>query len=302
MRAEQKQMAEQMNTAALSFSEVCFSHEQHQVLNNISFSIQKGERVALAGSNGSGKSTLAKLANGLFLADKGEISVFGQKLARHNIHELRAKIGYLFASPDNQFFGLTVEDDIAFGLENLCLPREEIKSRVMHYAELFQLLSLLERHPGTLSGGQKQRAALAAVMAMEPELIILDEATSMLDASFRTSFLDQLYKAAERNKQTIITISHDTQDLLRADRLLLLSEGTIIADGKPEQLMLDAELLERCRLQAPYALELCKELRQQGIPIGMHANVQEVLQELWALQSSSLHSATKTAEPFYHQR
>jgi len=279
---------------AIQLSNISYHRGNQSVLKQLSIKIPAGQWVAVAGRNGSGKSTLARLINGLLQANDGDIVIHGRALQSEHFHDIRSKIGYIFASPDNQFIGLTVRDDIAFGLENLCLPRELIEQRIEAYAELLNLTSLLDRHPATLSGGQKQRAALAAVLAMQPSILILDEATSMLDSSFRDHLLTCLTKLHAEQQLTIITISHDIKELTAAERLIMLHDGALLADGEPEVLLKQQMLLEACRLEAPYALQLCRELKLQGIDIGESLCEQEVLKRLWALLSSKSLIATRS--------
>jgi len=278
---------------AIQLNNISYRRSNQSVLKQLSIMIPAGQWVALAGSNGSGKSTLARLINGLLLANDGEIVIHGKRLYSECIYDIRSQIGYLFATPDNQFIGLTIRDDIAFGLENLCLSREQIEQRIEQYAELLNLTPLLDRHPATLSGGQKQRAALAAVLAMQPSILILDEATSMLDSTFRDYLLACLTKLHAEQQLTIITISHDIKELAAADRLIMLHDGAVLADGRPDDLLKQPHLLKACRLEAPYALQLCKELKLQGIDIGESLHEQEVLNKLWALLSSRSLIATR---------
>lgn len=282
-------------TAAIQLNNISLTRGKQAVLKQLSLEIPAGQWVALAGCNGSGKSSLARLINGLLQAEQGEIVIHGKRLHSEHFFDIRSQIGYLFASPDDQFFGLTVRDDIAFGLENLALARELIEQRIEHYAQLLGLIPLLDRHPATLSGGQKQRAALAAVLAMEPSILILDEATSMLDSSFRDDFLTLLTQLNREQQLTIITISHDIKELAAADRLIMLHDGTVLADGKPDVLLKRQHLLNTCRLEAPYALQLCRELKLHGIDIGESLDEQEVLSKLWALLSSKSLTATRSS-------
>lgn len=274
------------NYDAIKLNNVSYKHSNVTVLEHISLSIPKGQWIALAGRNGSGKSTFARLINGLLQANDGDIFIHGTKLQHSNIYDIRAQIGYIFASPDNQFIGLTVRDDIAFGLENLCLPRDVMEARIEQYAQMFDLVQLLDRHPATLSGGQKQRAALAAVLAMQPSILILDEATSMLDSSFRDQFLSYITKLNKEQRITVITISHDIKELTAADRLIMLSDGNIIADDEPASLLKEQQLLKACRLEIPYPLQLCYELKKLGVDIAETIDEQEVLEKLWALHSN----------------
>lgn len=279
---------------AIQLNCVSYKHDNLTVLDQVSLTIPAGQWVALAGQNGSGKSTLARLINGLLSPQQGEVIVHGIHLQPSTIYDIRSHIGYIFASPDNQFFGLTVRDDMAFGLENLCLPRKVIQERIEYYAELFDLTALLDRHPATLSGGQKQRAALAAVLAMQPSILILDEATSMLDSNFRDQLLQLITKLNREQQLTVLSISHDIEELAAADRLIMLHDSKVIADGKPDVLLTQPQLLNACRIEAPYALQLCEELKLQGIDIGVTIHEQEVLNRLWPLLSSKSLIATSS--------
>ncbi|MFD2117499.1 ATP-binding cassette domain-containing protein [Paenibacillus yanchengensis] len=280
----------QQQLPAIQLQHIYYNYQQTSILSDFCLTIEQGEWVAIAGSNGSGKSTFARLINGLLQADRGEIYLFGEKLTEASVYDLRKHIGYIFASPDDQFVGLTVADDIAFGLENLCLSHAEMSARIQYYAQLFDITSLLDRHPGTLSGGQKQRVAIAAVLAMEPKIIIMDEALSMLDAAFKQSFMQYLATEARKKGQTLLTISHDLAELAAADRLILLHDGQIIADGAPQQLLQQQQLLTTCRLLPEYTTELSRELQKLGIPIELCRTEKEVLAALWALHSKTFPS------------
>lgn len=280
----------------IALENISYQYKQRTILSDISLTVKAGEWIAIAGSNGSGKSTLTRLINGLLQTKQGSIQLFGEQLTDASVYSLRQHIGYIFASPDDQFVGLTVADDIAFGLENLCLSPEEMHARITYYADLFQLTDLLDRHPNTLSGGQKQRVAIAAVLAMEPKIIMMDEALSMLDASFKQSFLHYLDTEARQKEQTLLMISHDLDELMAADRLILLHQGSIIADGDPKQLLHQEELLATCRLLPTYTMQLCRQLQKAGIPIDLYDTEEEVLQALWALHSKTFPSATTASE------
>ncbi len=265
-------------------------------LSTISLSIPAGQWVSLAGSNGSGKSTLVRLLNGLLPMSSGRITIDGIPLSQDSLWDVRSRIGMVFAHPDDQFVGLTVADDIAFGLENQRLSRDEMIERIHRYANRLRIHDLLDRHPATLSGGQKQRVALAAVLAMEPSILILDEAASMLDASFRSELLHIMKELITEGKHTIISISHDWEEIAAADRMLILSDGELVADGSPSELLKQEHYLEICRLQPPYPLQLCKELQAAGIPIGWHTCEQEVYEALCAWHSNKSALAIATEE------
>ncbi|EAG3031945.1 energy-coupling factor transporter ATPase, partial [Listeria monocytogenes] len=191
---------------------VRYSEEERAALNNVSFSINKGEWVALIGHNGSGKSTLAKTINGLILPQEGSVSVGELPLNEENIWNIRKMVGMVFQNPDNQFVGSTVEDDVAFGLENQGIPREEMLVRVKDALEQVRMSEFATREPARLSGGQKQRVAIAGVVALRPDIIILDEATSMLDPEGREEVIATIKKIKEKNNLTVLSITHDIDE------------------------------------------------------------------------------------------
>lgn len=253
------------------------------VLKDIGLTVPAGQWLAIAGVNGCGKSTLLRMINGLLAPSAGDVLINGRLLRGEGAWELRKEIGTVFANPDNQFVGATVRDDIAFGLENRCLDRAEMVQRVEAYAEMLHVTPLLDRHPAMLSGGQKQRVALASVLATEPRILLFDEATSMLDESSKGELLELMKEMSGGKRYTIVSVSHDTDELLSADRLVMLDGGSIIGDGSPSELFRDEKLLEACRLQTPYCLQLCRELKLLGVDIGEHLGEREVLEQLWNL-------------------
>lgn len=287
---------EQPAGIAVSMEKVSYDRKAAElpVLSEISLAIPEGQWVGIAGRNGAGKSTLVRLLNGLLPASGGRIAIGGLPLGADTLWEIRKRVGIVFSNPDNQFVGLTVADDIAFGLESLRLDAAEIEARILRYAELLGITSLLNHHPSFLSGGQKQRAAIAAVLAMEPRIVIFDEAASMLDERSRRDILDMMRRMRAEGRYTLISVTHDTEELAAADRMLVLDGGRIAADGRPAELMKSDELLNRCGMQAPYALQVSRELARQGIGIGEHLTEKELLDALWAYDSSMLRTVTKT--------
>lgn len=253
---------------------------ERQVLNKISLQIPAGQWVSIAGPNGSGKSTLLRMLNGLLRPDEGEILIAGVPLTKETADELRSLTGTVFQNPENQFIGQTVLDDIVFGLENRCQERSMMLKLVDQYAKLLDIADLLERHPATLSGGQMQRAALAAVLAMEPRILLFDEATSMLDEAGRQAMLDVLSELHQTGRYTIVSITHDTDEMLASDRVIGLYDGSIAYDGAPDQLMTDAELTRKLRLVPPYMQRLIHELRLQGLEIGEVRDEKELMDAL----------------------
>src|SRR5690625_2410675 len=221
----------------IEFDQLSFRSDQryaHVVLNNICFSVQKGERVAIIGNNGSGKSTLAKLLVGLLTPQLGKIYIKGIELNDSTKWDIRKHIGLVFQNPENQFIGSTVQDDIAFGLENLNMSYENMKKRVDHVLEIVGMSSFRMNDPSRLSGGQKQRVAIASVLALKPKIIILDEALVMLDPKSRRELLNTLQHIQTHENITIVSITHDMDEAVEADRIILMENGTITKIGSPD--------------------------------------------------------------------
>lgn len=269
---------------AFELEGVSFAYTPEQpVLSELTFSIATGQWLSLVGANGSGKSTLARLLGGLLAVNAGVIKVDGMELNQESAGELMRRIGMVFQNPDNQFIGATVEEDIAFGLESLCLPREEMLARIKKYSSKLQIESLLSKHPSELSGGQKQKVAITAILAMEPDFIILDEATSMLDEKARGELMAIVEEMRSSGQYTIISITHDPDEILKSDRVIVLQDGCIAADLSPEALFMNQTLMEACHLLPPYSVLFVQELAQQGLEIPMSASLKEVEEALWQL-------------------
>lgn len=232
-----------------------------QALKGISFSIKKGEWVSILGHNGSGKSTLAKLLIGLLEPSNGSITIDGLLLNTENLNAIRDKVGIVFQNPDNQFVGGTVRYDIAFGLENRMVPPEKMEKLVLEYATKVNMQNYLEKEPHSLSGGQKQRVAIAGILAIESDVIILDESTSMLDPE-GTKEVIELIKVLHRDyNKTIITITHDLNVANNSDRLIVLKDGLIILDGTPEECFKNQETLESSNVDLPFNLKLYNKVK-----------------------------------------
>lgn len=277
-----------MNSTGIAYElqQVSFSYDpEHPVLSDLSFSIPQGSWVSLVGPNGCGKSTLARLLGGLLAANAGTIIVEGTPLLKETVQQIRPRIGMVFQNPDNQFIGATVEEDIAFGLEGRCLPREEMVERVRRYAEKLEIGHLLSKHPSELSGGQKQRVAIAAILALEPGILIFDEASSMLDERARGELLAILKEMKRSGRYTMISITHDADEILASDRAIVLHKGGMAADLTPRELFGDEALMDACRLIAPYGIRLLKELRKRGIGLSAESP-KEVADAIWPLYSN----------------
>jgi len=229
-------------------------------LSDVSFQLHPGEYVGVVGPNGGGKSTLVRLLNGLLKPDSGRVLVSGRDPATEPF-EVRKHLGVLFQNPENGLVAPFVEDDVAFGLENLGVPREEMLGRVAGAIRAVGLAGYERREPDTLSGGEKQRVALAGLLAVEPEILVLDEPTSMLDAAGRKEVLEHLH--ALRSEKTVLHVTHHLEELTGADRILVLNGGGLTADRTPERLLSDAELLRENRLVLPVLPRLALEL---GLP------------------------------------
>ncbi|MCT2346520.1 energy-coupling factor ABC transporter ATP-binding protein [Bacillales bacterium AN1005] len=258
-----------------------YEDQQTKALDNVSFQIKEGEWVAIVGHNGSGKSTLAKLLNGLYFTKEGSIRIGDIVISEETVWDARKRVGMVFQNPDNQFVGTTVKDDVAFGLENNAIPREEMHKRVEAALEKVNMLSFLDQEPHHLSGGQKQRVAIAGVIALKPSIIVLDEATSMLDPQGRQEVLD-LIKELKQENMTVISITHDLDEAARADRIIIMNKGQVYQEGKPSEIFqLEKELIE-IGLDIPFAIRLRSGLEAQGIQVDkITLTEEELVTELW---------------------
>lgn len=234
-------------------------------LKDVSLTIQQGEWVAIIGHNGSGKSTLAKNINGLLAPGSGQVTVAGMPLTEENVWKIREKVGIVFQNPDNQFVGATVQDDVAFGLENRAVPRPEMVTRVHDALEQVNMLQFATREPARLSGGQKQRVAIAGIIAQRPDIIILDEATSMLDPAGRAEVLALIQELQAKSAMTVVSITHDVDEAASADRVVLLNDGEIVEQGTPAEIFTHGEELLHLGLDVPYPERLKAALRRRGV-------------------------------------
>ncbi|WP_225744906.1 energy-coupling factor ABC transporter ATP-binding protein [Marinilactibacillus sp. Marseille-P9653] len=245
-----------------------YTDEQTQnALNDVSFTIGKGEWIAVIGPNGSGKSTLAKTINGLIEPMSGDVLVGNLELNEQNIWSIREMVGMVFQNPDNQFVGSTVQDDVAFGLENLGVPREEMVERVLDALDKVNMLEFAEREPARLSGGQKQRVAIAGIVALRPDIMILDEATSMLDPKGRDEVLRTVKEVKEKENLTVISITHDIDEAASANRILVMKAGELIKEGTPEEIFSYGDQLIEMGLDLPFPEKLKSSLKDIGITV-----------------------------------
>jgi len=242
--------------------------QEVRAVHDVSLTVHRGEFLALVGGNGSGKSTLAKHLNALLLPTEGRVVVDGLDTRDpHALWEIRRKVGMVFQNPDNQIVATVVEEDVAFGPENLGLPPEEIAQRVEEALRTVGMLEHRRREPHLLSGGQKQRVAIAGVLAMRPQCIVLDEATTMLDPEGRREVLRTAHRLREQEGIAVVHITHNMEEAAQADRVVVLHEGRVALEGTPREVFRDVQRLRRLRLDLPEVAELSGCLRQRGIPV-----------------------------------
>lgn len=263
-----------------------FSYDKEKnAVDNVSFSIEEGSYTTIIGHNGSGKSTIAKLLIGLLDKDKGHIYVDDEELDYDSVYDIRNKIGIVFQNPDNQFIGATVADDIAFGLENHQIASEKMQNIIEKFAEKVGMMKYLESEPTKLSGGQKQRVAIAGVLAMQPEIIIFDESTSMLDPQGKADINELIQEIHKESNITIISITHDIEEVSKSDHVIVMNDGHIVMNGKPEEILLREKELIKLHLDIPFALKFTKALKKENIHIKSCTTLERVVEEVCQLRS-----------------
>ena len=257
--------------------------QEYYDVKDITFHVKRGEWLSIVGHNGSGKSTTVRLIDGLLEAESGEIVIDGQRLTEENVWNIRRQIGMVFQNPDNQFVGATVEDDVAFGLENQGLSRQEMKKRVEEALALVGMLEFKKREPARLSGGQKQRVAIAGVVALRPAILILDEATSMLDPEGRRELIDTVKGIRKDYDMTVISITHDLEEVAMSDRVLVMKKGSIESTNSPRELFSRNDL-DQIGLDDPFANQLRHSLIQNGYDLPENYLTESELEnKLWEL-------------------
>lgn len=266
----------------IEFKNVTFKYpdSEEYVLHNLSFSIEKGNMLTILGHNGSGKSTIAKLIMGLLQPNEGSIYIDGIELTEKTVDSLRKQMGIIFQNPDNQFVGVTVKDDIAFGLENHQIPRKEMIEQINKYANLVNMQEYLDENPENLSGGQKQRVAIAGALAMETELIIFDESTSMLDPKGTSEINHMIKTLRTKLNKTIISITHNLEEALISDRVIVVNSGKIVLDGTPKEVLKEKALLEASGLKLIDGVDLISNIDKKDIDENYK---KEVIDALWEL-------------------
>lgn len=259
-----------MTQPVISIKNIHFNYQDQdtrEALSDVSLDVYEGEWLAIIGHNGSGKSTLAKMMNGLLEASSGEIYIDGQLLTEETVYEARRKVGMVFQNPDNQFVGTTVEDDIAFGLENIGMSRDEMVKKINDSLEMVRMTPFKEKEPARLSGGQKQRVAIAGMIALAPKVVILDEATSMLDPQGRFEVISTIQQLHKDKGITVISITHDLDEAAQADRVLLMEAGKVNRIGKPSEIFEMGTALVDKGLDVPFSEKLKAVLKEKGLDV-----------------------------------
>ena len=268
----------------IDVDKLTFSYdEKTDAIHEVSFSIEKGQYCTIVGHNGSGKSTVAKLLTGLLEKKSGSIVIDGLELNIENLRKIRNKIGIVFQNPDNQFIGSTVRDDIAFGLENHCVEQVEMDPIIEEFSNRVGMHDYLNSEPTRLSGGQKQRVAIAGVLAMHPDIIIFDEATSMLDPQGKDEIKKVIMDLHKERNLTILSITHDIDEVTTSDYVLVMDEGQIILKGTPEEVFKKEDQLKETQFDLPYSMKLAKELDKLGVHIKDRMTMEGMVDELCQL-------------------
>ena len=264
-----------------------FSYDENtHAVKNVSFSIEKGSYTTIIGHNGSGKSTIAKLIIGLLEKNSGEVLIDGMPLTLESLQAIRSKVGIVFQNPDNQFIGSTVRDDIAFGLENHCVDPDKMDEIIMEFAKKVNMVEFLDSEPTKLSGGQKQRVAIAGVLAMAPEIMIFDESTSMLDPQGKNEINEVIRELHAKTKMTLVSITHDIEEVTKSDYVIVMNNGQIVMSGKPEEIMLREKELMKSNLDLPFSLKMMKELEKNKIRLSKSVTIEGLVDELCQLNST----------------
>lgn len=271
---------------AIEVSNLSFSYtEEGNTIQDVSFSIPKGSYTTIIGHNGSGKSTIAKLIIGLLKAQSGTIRILGTELTPETVYDLRSHVGIVFQNPDNQFIGSTVADDIAFGLENHCVPQEDMQALIEKSAASVGMSDFLQAEPTHLSGGQKQRVAIAGILAMTPDIIIFDESTSMLDPQGKASINAQIKRLHDEKNITILSITHDMEEVAQSQHVIVLNHGVVEMEGTPKEVFAQEAMLKKMQLDIPFALKFSKAMQKEGFS-SIHAlTLDEVVNQLCQFKS-----------------
>ena len=272
--------------AILEVKDLNFSYEEEEkTIDNVSLSVEEGSYTTIVGHNGSGKSTIAKLIMGLLESASGTITIDSIALNNENLAKIRSRIGIVFQNPDNQFIGATVRDDIAFGLENHCVEPSMMDEIIDTNAALVKMSDFMDQEPTHLSGGQKQRVAIAGVLAMKPKLLIFDEATSMLDPDGKDEIKKVIMKLHKESSLTILSITHDIDEVASSDYVVALDQGKVVLTGTPQEVFQQEKKLKEMKLDIPFSLKIADELKKRGVTVDRCITMEGMVNELCRLRS-----------------
>ncbi len=265
----------------LSLENICFSYDKkRQTLNNISFDVYDGDYICVVGSNGSGKSTLSKIISALIKPSSGTISILGEPVTPSNLYRLKKNIGVIFQNPDNQFIGITTEDDIAFGLENYKINHSMMKPIIFNTAEIMNISHLMTKEVFEMSGGQKQKVAITSVIALIPKIIIFDESTSMLDPKSKLGIKQLMKELQTKYGKTIISITHDMEELRQSTKILCLNKGVVAKYGKLDEFVKNQNFLLDNKLDLPSNMKLIKALNEKGFKLESTLDEDKLVRDL----------------------
>lgn len=271
-----------MPNKAIEFSNITFGYTKDMInLDDVSFTIFENEYVCIIGHNGSGKSTLSKVLTGLLKPQKGTIKLFDQVINQQNLKHLRDNVGIVFQNPDNQFIGLTPEDDIAFGLENRKVNPKQMKKIIWQVARAINIVDLLKLDAQTLSGGQKQRVAIASVLAINPKIVIFDESTSMLDPRGKAELKQLMLQLKNKYHKTVVSITHDMEEVVNADKVVILKGGKLQKVGSPAEVFENEKFLKEIQLDIPFNLDLSKQLSTKMKNIKPSLKLENLITQLY---------------------
>jgi energy-coupling factor transport system ATP-binding protein len=264
----------------IEINNLTFRYNNKFIYDNFNLNIEKGTWVTIAGPNGAGKTTLVKILSGLVKC-YSDVKIFGNQVSRKNINEIRKEVGFVFDNPDNFFACETVEDELAFSLENLAVAPTTIKRKIKEVSSLLDLNDILKENPYDLSGGEKQKVALACALMLEPRILILDEALMMIDVTQRDKLLKILKDYNKRKRLTIVSFTHNLDEAIYSDRLVILNYGKIVVDGAFPDVFNEERVMRKIGLEVPFAVELSQKLRVYGLLDKIYLDVERLVDEVW---------------------